>query len=70
MSKDEINRILSLENTSLLERLLWVNNLKLKKWQKEFSKQQAFVVKSEAYHTSKWKRDIYKALTNEIDKKL
>lgn len=32
MSKDEINRILSLENTSLLERLLWVNNLKLKKW--------------------------------------
>lgn len=39
MSKDEINRILSLENTSLLERLLWVNNLKLKKWQKEFSKQ-------------------------------
>lgn len=69
MSQDEISRILAHENTNLLEQLHWLNSLKLKKWEKQFTRVDR-VTNKDSYYMSKDKRDIYRCLCREIEKKL
>lgn len=65
MSQDEIARILALEQPNLLEHQLWLNQIKLKKWERALTKLQG-LVKQDVYYTTKLKRDIYKQLTKQI----